>query len=1107
MRWPSTARRIFDRNRFMEFKNLTTSETMRMLEFVESELQKRVVASGDLKLVDKDGGTSEITIVSDYISVVGSAIREEDLVAAHDIDVLVREDPNAPLYYRENIYLLVRRLLDPEKTGKALHMLYNPQGPHDGGYLPLFDLVLRQGSDERKLVKAEGALKLRLTGVGAMNSPRFAPAGLLVEFNGQRIMLDGGPDDADRRPDVWLITDAEGELVGAIRVAASKMNLPAPHVGVFQAEGLTISPRTVRHTNHETYGYLIESGDKKIVWAPEFMTFPGWADNADLMFAEAAGWDKPINFVGGVGGHAAATDVMSEATKHMVKRLILAHIGRPTIKALAAGEKLQYGEVGREGSTYMMRSSTLARLAERLAKARTLNWDTTYPIQKPSMTFYTDFSSVRELWDNWAKAVVDQEGSVMVSPKVDGLRTIIHYAGKSASGKTVKIYFADQDVERTDDVQPLVERIRDSGMGAFIAEGEFQVRGKDGYLSRADLMRHLAGKTEGAETEYIFLYEVLMIDGEQTSMIPFGERYDEIRMLARRLGSQFVALPQVEAVSEKDLKVVAMRMLDFKGPGGGGPPIEGIVTRQPNMEYQFGSTNEYAKTKRYVELKVKVVAVHHKANGWTYTGALRGDKDEEVILGDTFVSKEKLADVGETLNVGIEELEIKSDGTLAWNKPTPLGPDASRPAYTVEQAKSLAQRFGRLTEDQPKTAAVEGDEGGDTRGGKAEALWEDKWFEEIPKTGGGRFVYHHHWRGLTEDEAKTASDESLLQTSHSVHGDLRMETQGFLWGWTIFLGDASANKPDRVFELKGSKDHLQATPKLEQPSDWIDVGVRSPYVSEPGGVGATSQKWSKFFAVDHGTYRVGVVRQHAVELFLSGKHIDGKYVLTYAPVEAGKRVWLLWRPDDQKPEADTKKLSEVLSELHSKRQKWLVWSDGKKGPYFIDVEHDTEEILKALEGGADVWDVLARVEKTQKVDYLVAKAQVEKKYTFGVAYLATNVPGDPELDSHKEFITAEELQDGQWDYVKSGDRSIYLQHGMTGSITKIGEWVDIVAWPFEASVELTLPGRPTIKRDIPANSVWIGVLWNDVGWPLVKSGKIRGLSIGGMAKRRRIKLF
>jgi hypothetical protein len=38
--------------------------------------------------------------------------------------------------------------------------------------------------------------RLVLLGVGAMNSPRYRPAGLMVSWAGHRVMLDGG-DGAD----------------------------------------------------------------------------------------------------------------------------------------------------------------------------------------------------------------------------------------------------------------------------------------------------------------------------------------------------------------------------------------------------------------------------------------------------------------------------------------------------------------------------------------------------------------------------------------------------------------------------------------------------------------------------------------------------------------------------------------------------------------------------------------------------------------------------------------------------------------------------------------------------------------------------------------------
>jgi ribonuclease BN (tRNA processing enzyme) len=89
-----------------------------------------------------------------------------------------------------------------------------------------------------------------------------------------------------------------------------------------------------------------------VVWAPEFYRFPCWARGADLMFADAAGWSRPIRFTGGVGGHAAVLDVARRARRAGVRRLVLAHVGRPTIRALERGEALPFGELGKENALY-----------------------------------------------------------------------------------------------------------------------------------------------------------------------------------------------------------------------------------------------------------------------------------------------------------------------------------------------------------------------------------------------------------------------------------------------------------------------------------------------------------------------------------------------------------------------------------------------------------------------------------------------------------------------------------------------------------------------------------------------------------------------------------
>ena len=193
--------------------------------------------------------------------------------------------------------------------------------------------------------------RFTLLGVGAMNSPRYAPAGLLIEQSQVRVAIDGGPGAEPALLVAWLVTDERAELIRELRRLAAAHGL-VPAVSAFHASGLVITPLAVVHTSHPAYGYLIEAGGKRTAWAPEFLVFPSSAAGADLMFAEAAGWARPIRFAKGTGGHAPALEVAEQAARHGVRRLVFAHIGRPAIAALDAGHVPPFGEIGTEGGVY-----------------------------------------------------------------------------------------------------------------------------------------------------------------------------------------------------------------------------------------------------------------------------------------------------------------------------------------------------------------------------------------------------------------------------------------------------------------------------------------------------------------------------------------------------------------------------------------------------------------------------------------------------------------------------------------------------------------------------------------------------------------------------------
>jgi Beta-lactamase superfamily domain len=197
-------------------------------------------------------------------------------------------------------------------------------------------------------------LRLTLLGVGAMNSPRFPPAGLLVRYRRRQIMLDGGPGaEPAGRLAAWLVSDERSELRRELRELAAARGLH-PAVAAVCVAGLVIEPHPVAHTSHPTWGYLLRVPTASAAWAPEFWAFPAWAAGVDLMFADAAGWNRAIRFAGGAGGHLSALQVAEQARQHQVGRLVFAHIGRPSLRAIDAGYRLPFGEWGQPGHTYRL---------------------------------------------------------------------------------------------------------------------------------------------------------------------------------------------------------------------------------------------------------------------------------------------------------------------------------------------------------------------------------------------------------------------------------------------------------------------------------------------------------------------------------------------------------------------------------------------------------------------------------------------------------------------------------------------------------------------------------------------------------------------------------
>jgi hypothetical protein len=151
-------------------------------------------------------------------------------------------------------------------------------------------------------------------------------------------------------------------------------------------------------------------------------------------------------------------------------------------------------------------------------------------------------------------------------------------------------------------------------------------------------------------------------------------------------------------------------------------------------------------------------------------------------------------------------------------------------------------------------------------------------------------------------------------------------------------------------------------------------------------------------------------------------------------------------------------------------------------------EEPSEEPMEVAEPVVE--EQFVKQEAVQHLD-LLHKANDEHRFTLGPWYIPNR------YDAHGEWTDANELQSALWDYVKSGDRDIRLQHNKD---IVAGEWLEAMSFPVPVTIGMK---KASSNEQVvyPSGTVFLGVQWKPWAWDMVKEGKIRGFSIGGAAAR------
>lgn len=994
--------------------NLTWEDLVNAHIFIVKEMERRNLKHNVISEIDEDTNRvlqSGINI----LDVLQNAKEEVVLVpnficvvgsAVHsnepeDIDILIRADK------KDNNYLIrFDNVFLPVRNvfrdlDKKIHIVENPQGSH-GDFIPMYDLVLRR----RKTFEVE-----------------------VVKNNVVKVDLGCGPN----KPEGYIGIDKE-QYNGVDIIADLEYGIPLP-------DDYADEIRAFHILEHISDRDFIMSEIYRVLKPGGRLVFEVPSTNSEGAFVPGhkSFWNKTVFYF--------------YSDPKLVEN-------RPKFEI----EELE--EIERNGYKYVV--GVLVKPIyidglETLKRNEVAPFDRIVP-QKPAMKMFsaqTEAFSVDEIYD-WFES--HKENGIVAEEKLNGFRCLIH-----KKDNKVMIYFEDAQKER--DIKEVVSFLK-SIEDDFILDCDIGIVKNGKRQPRLYLMRLTSKHLEFEEDEYpiITVFDILYLNEDLTQK-SFKERRKILEEFYKKYlsNSKFFDITEQFVVKTKEDLEKAWKTL------GARYMSEGIVLKDLSAKYEFGPTNSLAKIKHICEIKAIVTDIKENKNG-TYSlrcGILKGksdfvaDENGIIDLGYTFNTPLK-PEIGDIVTVQVEEIIIRQDNKgnkhLDWLGPIVVDVDKTRKEpYFANQVIDMAKRNNILYI--VEKIKIE-DEEKETRAQKAIKFWAENWYKIYPKSGKGRFVYQLHIRGLEKDEIDLGLKE-LLERGHSVHGDLRFETDNGLWGFTIFEGSAEdvlkTEHLSRLIDLQND-DSLQATPKLLQPKEWLKVGIK-PFISPPGGVGSTSKKYSKIFAIDSGQYHMGVWKEHLLEVFLDGKHLNGRLLFLNIPID-GERIWIVNRPKDQSPLADRISIEKELKELKAKKQKYLIVSKPKMRPKLYKVEANDNEL-----------DVK---------NYYFEVAKIIEEERFVLAPFA--VPYSVDLKNHK-IVNIESLEKALHDFVAFNGSIMYM-HSKPAPNVRIAE-----AYILRDDMEIN-------GKVFPKGTAMIGLkILDDKLWEMIKSGKIKGVSYRAIVRK------
>jgi hypothetical protein len=133
----------------------------------------------------------------------------------------------------------------------------------------------------------------------------------------------------------------------------------------------------------------------------------------------------------------------------------------------------------------------------------------------------------------------------------------------------------------------------------------------------------------------------------------------------------------------------------------------------------------------------------------------------------------------------------------------------------------------------------------------------------------------------------------------------------------------------------------------------------------------------------------------------------------------------------------------------------------------------------------------------ESVAGVLVKASDEQRYTLVVAYPADKADVARAQDGHRDFASKAVVEQAAWDYMrKSRVVSLWHQDGTDGA----GEVVESYVY---RGPDWALKAADGSEQLVKSGDWMLGIVWSEDTWPLVKEGRIGGVSVEGSARRRK----